>query len=131
MAFNTLPKAPVLPGRKHQPAILAPETLKKLLHEERERANRSGSQFSFLLFNMKGFGSMDRAASGFVRELFDRVRSIDKVGWMEDDAIGVILPYTPASGARLLADELIELPGTGDRPISFTVYTYPFSMYEG
>lgn len=116
-------------GRQN-PGIFSPEILKQILQEERARSNRSRNEFSFILFDVKNLQYDRNTVSDFIQVLSERVRAIDKVGWMEEHAIGVVLPSTPSPGARKLAEEILNLRNTGDHAIMYTIYTYPYNMYE-
>jgi hypothetical protein len=110
--------------------IHSPENLKLILQEERARSNRNKNEFSFILFDLKNLRNDGSMISRFIRTLTGRVRAIDKVGWMEDLSVGVVLPSTPSPGARILAEEIVRTRGTGDHwIIPYTIYTYPYTMY--
>lgn len=107
-----------------------PESLRLLLQEERARSNRSRNEFSFVLFNMKPFSGDEKTASRFIHILLERIRAIDKAGWLDRDSIGIVLPATSSNGARILAEDILHLQSRPDLPVEYTIYTYPFNMYD-
>ncbi len=131
MELKAFREPSVSPRNNQRNTLLHADMLRLLLQEERERSNRSGSQFSFLLFDLKNLRSNQAGRARFIRDISDRIRAIDKTGWMKEDAFGVILPYTSASGARILADQMLGGADPANQTITYTVYTYPFSVYEG
>jgi GGDEF domain-containing protein len=118
--------------RKHSdvPGVHSIESLRLLLQEERERSNRSRIEFSFVRFDLQPLARNDAAVSRFIRVIMDRVRAIDKVGLMAGKSLGVILPSTSSEGAHALADDILRLQDRPELMIEYTVYTYPFNMYE-
>ena len=99
--------------------------LQTILEQERNRADRTGREFSVVVFDV-GNSDQDRAAVRHLVQVLDqRLRSTDEVGWFDEGRIGVVLPDTPAEGAWMLADDVCEtIAANGPRP-ACTVYTYP------
>ena len=110
--------------------VCSPEELKLALQKERARSNRSRAVFSFVLFDLDAAQDPENIPGVFARALSERVRAIDTVGWMTKNSLGVILPATSSAGAKSLADEMLRLRGLRDDTVSYTIYTYPFTMID-
>jgi len=111
----------------------SPEKLRFILERERSRADRTGGEFSFVLFDLSGPNGLDFSA---VKRLADvlasRVRATDEVGWFERGRIGVVLPHTPSEGAWKFADNIAkEFATSTDEAPSRKVFTYPSKWWTG
>ncbi len=113
------------------PGVHSIESLRLLLREERARSNRSRTAFSFVRFGVQSIVKSDRDVEQFIKVVTVRIRAIDKVGWLDTHSIGVVLPSTSSEGARILADEILRLHNRPELMIDYTIYTYPFNMYDG
>src|SRR5881397_3328171 len=69
-----------------------------VLAQARAAADRYEHEFSLLVFDSSTLALMDVLAR--------RVRQNDEIGWFQPDGIAVVLPYTPAEGARTLAQDI-------------------------
>jgi len=84
----------------------------RMLHRERARADRTGSQFSLLALGVDRGPARERSWQSratlrhLLRLLQRRLRLTDDVGWLDGRHLGVILPDTPAWGAWALVDDL-------------------------
>ncbi len=105
-------------------------SLKHILEEERARSNRSNDVFSFVLFDLKELRGDEHAVSSFLSALSNRVRAIDNVGWMKEDSVGVVLPFTSSEGARKLSDEVLGNNSAYGENIRYTIYAYPHFVIE-
>jgi len=104
-----------------QAGIYDVEVFSALLRHERSRADRSGKSFSLVVFPLG-----ERVASrSFVKRTCDKlrktIRSIDEIGWLDEDSIGVLLPSTSSEGARHFARRAT----AGETEIQFRILTYP------
>jgi lipopolysaccharide/colanic/teichoic acid biosynthesis glycosyltransferase len=59
-----------------------------------------------------------------------KVRSIDVVGWLDNDRIGVILPATKIEGARQFASRVSDSIQTATALLPAKVYSYPENWYQ-
>jgi len=100
--------------------VCSREEFHRALEIERSRADRNERGFSLLL--LEG-GSVSRPAHDLIQALARRIRQIDKIGWFDNQRIGVILPYTSSTGACKLADD-IQRTMSPSRP-TCRIYTYP------
>jgi lipopolysaccharide/colanic/teichoic acid biosynthesis glycosyltransferase len=92
-------------GRHLQPGIrgvLQAEEFLRLLERERARADRNSHPFSLVIFDPSQVAGV--SVRRLAEILRDRRRLTDDVGWMGDGRIGVILPDTPAEGARIYTE---------------------------
>ncbi len=103
-----------------------------LLQQERMRSVRSGLPFSLLTLAIGGENSRTgNVASGnghlarLKRYLKRRLRLPDAVGRLEDGQIGVLLPHTPAEGARVVAANVHSWCIAEGLRVECGIYTYP------
>lgn len=97
-----------------------------ILERERSRADRDGSSFTLIVFDMENAilnGASPRHVLGILHKR--RVRSTDEVGWFEKK-IGVLLHNTNIKGAHHFANEVI----TAAPSIRYTVYAYPTERHN-
>jgi lipopolysaccharide/colanic/teichoic acid biosynthesis glycosyltransferase len=88
------------------------ERIKELLEAERARSERTGHDFSLVVFgttvdkaDIRTIGQLNLDILG--PTLLKRARSTDHLGHFSDSRICVILPDTPASGADAFAQSVI------------------------
>ncbi|MBN1837422.1 MAG: sugar transferase, partial [Spirochaetales bacterium] len=102
-----------------------------LIHRERARADRSGSEFSLVVYPLDQSRGVGRALRTLEAALRRRVRSIDEIGWFQESVLGVLLPATGLEGARAFGESFAHsLNGSGES-LSFRVFSYPSRWYQG
>jgi lipopolysaccharide/colanic/teichoic acid biosynthesis glycosyltransferase len=110
-------------------SIHSVDRFRAILRNEQDRASRSEHEFSLLLFDIDG----GRTGSGQLRDLKDaltgRIRAIDEVGWLDGKHLGVMLPYTSAVGAQMLAVDIYQALSTTPDTLEWAVYTYPSKWF--
>lgn len=109
-------------------SIYSAEEFRRILQRERARTDRTGREFSLVIFDMGSASNFDAADVGavhLVHVLEPRVRATDEVGWCDEQRIGVVLPDTPSRGARKLAKGVCQAISATAKPPFCTVYTYP------
>lgn len=106
------------------------ESMRRFLEKERARSNRSGNEFSFVLFDMKGLNESERDISRFIEIVLERIRAIDAAGWQNEHEFGIVLPNTSPEGAKKLAEEILLLHDQPQSNIAYSVYTYPLHVYD-
>jgi lipopolysaccharide/colanic/teichoic acid biosynthesis glycosyltransferase len=114
------------PAGMHPPAIF-----QALLRHERSRSDRDGSEFSLVVFDVTGMQPGDRRIHQIARTIHEKMRSIDEVGWLDRQSIGVLLPVTSAEGGQGFAHRLSESIPVPPPPVLWTVYTYPEHWLPG
>jgi lipopolysaccharide/colanic/teichoic acid biosynthesis glycosyltransferase len=113
-------------GGIHLPAVFH-----ALLHHERSRSDRDGSEFSLVVLDVTGLGSNGRGIQQVARTIKEKMRSIDEVGWLDSGNIGILLPVTKNEGGRRFANRLCESIPTPPSSIPWMVYTYPAHWLPG
>ncbi len=104
----------------------SPDEVKRVLHRERVRAERSGEPFSMIVFTPREPQPNSEVVKRLIEILKKRVRLTDDIGWLDPERISVILPSTPPPGAWKVADDVVlEFPQSISPPLP-TVYTFPF-----
>ena len=95
-----------------------------LLRHERNRSDREGSEFSLAVFDVSGMNFNGRRTQKVADTIRKEMRSIDEVGWIDSQCIGVLLPVTNIEGGRKFAHRVGE-------SIPAKVYTYPAHWLPG
>jgi lipopolysaccharide/colanic/teichoic acid biosynthesis glycosyltransferase len=107
------------------PGICSAKRFQTMLEGERCRADRNGHEFSLLVLDVRRSDENHIQIPHLAHVLIDRVRSTDRVGWLDNRRIGVILPYTSEAGAWRLADDVCQAMADRAAPPECSVYTYP------
>lgn len=96
---------------------------------ERLRADRSTVPVSMAVFRLVALVDGEGTdASDFLRQVSDQVRETDILGYLAEDAIGLLLPHTTADGARKLGEKIMSL--CGDKCVSVRSATYPDQLFD-
>lgn len=96
------------------------------LRAEKIRAQRSKTSLSILLITLESSKALSiRELSKFVRT---RVRETDIVGYIDQETLGVILPYTDENGAKKSANNI--LSAVIKPQFSISTSTYPDEIFE-
>ncbi len=104
------------------PGILPDSEFQRLLARERSRSDRNSHPFSLVVFAV---GRLPRARMRRVAEILrDRRRLTDDVGWLGLDELGVLLPDTPAKGARRFAEKILPALRKEGCDVEDRIYTY-------
>ena len=107
-------------------AVLSLDVFRYLLERERARAERTGQEFSLVVFDASRHnGTAVTCLEDLARSLAARVRTSDEVGWFTDKSIGVVLPATSAEGAWIFVDDVARRTESSGPCLDRTVYTYP------
>jgi hypothetical protein len=101
-----------------------------VIEQERARADRNDHQFSLVVFDIIPPIGKKVGIRRMIRKISDRIRIIDKMGWYDNQRIGIILPYTSGEGATKLAETICDLFGTSKPKMECAVYTYLFKNNE-
>ena len=111
--------------------IRSAHEFRAILDRERARVNRNGHEFSLVVFDLGSVSPDSAHARRVTDELKHRVRAIDEIGWLDEQRIGVALPYTAPEGALKVADDVTRTISNGTLAPSYTVYTYPSRWMAG
>ena len=104
------------------------DSFRESLVRERAVCDRKGQEFSLLAFELESPTASQRL-SRLVQVLGERIRQTDEAGWLDQKCLAVLLPDTPPSGARTVAQDLCELMGSG--PPNCSIYSYPGQWAQG
>ncbi len=105
--------------------ICSAEQFHHILERERARADRNSHQFSVVVLDVGSRGLNGTRAQHVASVLTNRIRFTDELGWFDNQRIAVLLPETPAEGARTLADDTCQALTACTSPPKYTIYTYP------
>src|SRR5690349_19351278 len=84
---------------------LSREDFSRTLERERSRADRSDQLFSVLVLQTTDLNGSE-AAEQLINKLAARIRVVDEIGWFDERRIGLLLPFTTASGARSVMERI-------------------------
>lgn len=112
------------------PFIRGCEEFHFLLLREKVRADRAQRPMSLVLLEIAPERWDAVSPTAVSRQLHERVRLTDEVGWFDGKTIGIILPDTPAEGARVLAESLATTLGDSARGLRWRIHTYPDDWYD-
>jgi len=104
------------------------EAMRWVLDRERVRADRTGEEFSVVLFDTtNGKKLTDNAMPIRLAKLIvRRMRATDDVGWfVANEKIGLVLAHTSGEGAWKMANEISEDLSKKSTNPKWEVYTYP------
>jgi lipopolysaccharide/colanic/teichoic acid biosynthesis glycosyltransferase len=110
-------------------AIHSLHSFEALLSRERARSDRTGSEFSLVVFPLDQMQRLERSLRVLQAAFRMRIRSIDEVGWFQDHTLGVLLPSTGITGARIFASDIIQRVNGYAGPLSYRVFSYPGFWY--
>ena len=110
-------------------SIASIEQFREQMEVERDRSERSKLPFSMLVLKpirgAKRSVGLEAKLQNLMQFLKRRLRSIDSVGQLTGDSVAALLPYTQASGAWRVADDVESYCLDIDLDLEYTVYTYP------
>jgi lipopolysaccharide/colanic/teichoic acid biosynthesis glycosyltransferase len=101
-----------------------------LLQRERARSDRSGSEFSLIVYAINGQNGRRKPLQGFLHALRRRIRTVDEIGWFQDHSIGVLLPFSNRKGASSFAEDVAKLLSKKAKPFPYSIYSYPSRWYK-
>ncbi|HEV7301962.1 MAG TPA: sugar transferase [Tepidisphaeraceae bacterium] len=103
----------------------------RIIQRETARADRTGHEFSLVLFRVKSTRRFSLSSQRLVKIVMNRVRNTDEMGWFDDKHLCALLPDTGAAGAWRFAEDVCDLvAGKAPRP-TFVVYSYPTDWLDG
>ncbi len=102
-------------------------TLLNILERERARSDRTGNEFSCVVFRADGgSGESETPMRRLAGILVDNVRIGDAIGWIAGGSLAAVLPSVSAEGARRFADRVAEKFGRDGSSLLRTFHTYPY-----
>jgi lipopolysaccharide/colanic/teichoic acid biosynthesis glycosyltransferase len=104
--------------------ISSDNKFREILTLERERSNRTNNIFSLIVFDIGLFGAKSVITRRLIRILYRRIRITDKLGWYDNQHIGIILPCTSFENAHKMAKSFCREADITQFNC-YTVITYP------
>jgi len=101
-----------------------------ILHRERDRADRTGQEFSMVVFEVGNGNRETHSVRNLVPILTHHIRSTDSIGWLADGRIGAVLPHTRPECAWMFVAN-VRKAYNGRVPPECVVYAYPSSWLVG
>lgn len=105
--------------------FLSREVFRRIIDRERDRANRTGDVFSLVVFTLSDKKQNHDVLTLLAETLCPRMRSIDAVGWLDSDHVGILLPETNSSGAYKFANKIYQEILLIRLPPKYEIVTYP------
>ncbi len=105
--------------------IHSPEEFRLTLERERVRTERTGLEFSLVIFDIENIEKHSNYNQLLINLLSNRTRLTDEVGWFDEKNIGVILPATITEGALQFASNICEKFHDHSLNLVYKIYTYP------
>ena len=96
-----------------------------ILNRERDRTDRTGQEFSLVVFETGDGSRRSATVRNFVAILAQRIRPTDDIGWLEDGRIAAALPHTVPDGAWKFVENVRRALDESAPAPDCTVYTYP------
>jgi len=96
-----------------------------ILRYERARVDRSGGHFSLVALEADRYLGDKVELKKLLHAVQKRIRETDKLGWLDECTIGVLLPGTDLEGAWIFAVTFERDYFKQREPAPFTVYCYP------
>lgn len=94
-------------SRKSSIDLLAgKEAFQRAIQKERHRSDRGNNQYSLLILSLAIQSEEDERIVQAIATIRERIRTIDEIGWYDENQLGLILPFTSMEGADHLADEI-------------------------
>jgi len=107
--------------------ILSADAFHALLRRERSRSDRENNTFGLAVFDLSGPGVDAHRIQHFVRNVKEKMRCIDEIGWLDFGKVGMLLPITGLEGASMFRRRLLETSPESASLIPCTLYSYPDS----
>ena len=100
------------------------------LRLEKRRVDRSKAPLSMIIFyfDLKKMRRDGRSIGNLLASFNREVRETDIKGWVDDNALGLLLPDTDEKGVRRCAEKIAD--GNGDQPYSVITATYPDHIFQ-
>jgi PleD family two-component response regulator len=97
----------------------------RLIELERDRVHRNGLQFTLLLIEISETNNGKPRITELAQNLLKRVRKTDRIGWYDENYLGVLLPNTANAGAQVFANEIRKCQQNREISVVFETISYP------
>ena len=112
-------------GSQQKDTLKPASDLKKIILREKARTDRHNHEFSIILIEIEKFDQENGVLDHFVQILGSRIRSIDEIGWYDENQIAIVLPYTTSEDAVQVAEDVMKMINA-DIPAQFSkILSYP------
>jgi hypothetical protein len=102
----------------------------EIVKKEQVRTDRTGSEFSVILFTSEYFTHHDPNIKGFVSSIRERIRSYDDIGWFEENSLGILLPETIYEKAKIVAGEIFQKIIPKKYHTKYSICSYPTKWFS-
>lgn len=102
-----------------------PRVFHAFVRQEKLRADRNGTGFAFVVFEMEDAQLSLSRKETISKSLLTGLRSIDEIGWLDDKSIGILLPATSNEGCRQFLQRVAAVAKPSARGLRSSVYAYP------
>ena len=99
--------------------LIGKEAFQQAIAKERARSDRSNNRYALMIVSLAIDSEENARIVQAIATIRERIRSIDEIGWYEENQLGIILPFTPMEGADRLADEICEIITTHLEPTEY------------
>jgi lipopolysaccharide/colanic/teichoic acid biosynthesis glycosyltransferase len=125
--LDNLPGLKLLRGDRTFESVHSAGRFAVILNRERDRADRTGREFSLVAFDVPTDHRKFAAARTLLQILVRGIRSTDDIGWLRDGRVAAALSHTGTDAAWKFVDKIrYEYRGNPPAP-ECAVYTYPSS----
>jgi len=101
------------------------EVFASILNRERDRTDRTGQEFSMVVFEAGAGIRKSPSTRNLVTILTQRIRSTDDIGRLGDGRIAAVLAHTSSDGAWKFVDNVRQAFPGDTSPPECAVYAYP------
>ena len=117
-------------SKSKEEKILPKTQFLERLRLEKRRVDRSKASLSMIIFyfDREKMKSDGRSVKNFLASFNNDLRETDIKGWVDENALGLLLPDTDENGVRRCADKLAA--GNGNPPYSLVTATYPDDIFQ-
>ena len=112
-------------GNHHSHGMTTSNEFQQLLEDERQRADRRFGDFSLIIMTFNETDSRSFELRRLIKIIHRRKRTIDRLGWLDKNRIGLLLPNTSKAGAIKLATDLQDCIFCKKFSIVMSIYEYP------
>ncbi|MBI2481191.1 MAG: sugar transferase [Planctomycetia bacterium] len=108
--------------------LMCDRDFRRAVDEERMRADRNGRNFSLVVFDCgtRGGEAKSRQLSKVCHE---RLRMIDRAGFLSSREVGLLLPGTDASGAQKVVSDIAAVVPGDSNSLPRRIFVYPESLF--
>ncbi len=111
------------------PGVMETIDFKSVIAEERVRTERTRIGFSLLAFRSNDTDQAAATMHNLQVAAKERLRILDKIGWLDRDTLGVLMPITTTNDAIQVAEEICrKLKQKGKPAPEYEVFAFPLTQ---